>query len=279
MRFELTISGLCVIAMQSQDKTANPRPRNPERVDIIVPDARHHKCRLVWDPKDALTKIEPPLIVNTTGDTMASLDLDGRTNPQQAMLKLDLRSKTNPGFEVSWGADAEKPAPSEETWLNWVPTMEELGFPAFPVPAFGTHATGVRARIALPFGKIIAADVVTQRGSGSPLVWNFKGGSRHVVANKVVFIADDIDKYDFQNERGESLLGLELQGPRVVQMCISNDMEKVPKDFNKGIADLSHLSHVDVLVPENVSTFATPTCDPGQRTGNRICTQVVNVWA
>jgi hypothetical protein len=280
MRFELTISGLCVIAMKSKD-TADPRPKNPERVDIIVPAAHHHKCRLVWDPQDVLTDIEPTLIVNTQGDTMASLDLDrqGR-NPEHAILKLALRSKTDPGFEVSWGPDAKEPAgPSEETWLNWVPRMEELGFPSFPVPEFGTDAPGVRARISLPFGKIIAADVVTQRGSGKPLLWDFVAGAQHAVANKVVYVADDIDLYDFQTERGQSLLRLELEGPRVVKMCISNDMEKVPKDFNKGISDLQHLSHVDVLVPADANGFVTPQSVASQRTGNRICTQVVNVWA
>jgi hypothetical protein len=283
MRFELTIRGLCVIAMKSRDKKADPRPKNPERVDILVPAVTNHKCALVWDPNDVDPNVEPTLIVNTQGDRLGSLDLNRQSkerDAENATLELRFRTNTNPGFDVAWRPAEASPNTSEDLYMDLVPNIEELGFPAIPIPPFGTEALGERARISLPFGKIVAADIAKVPGTDQNLIWKFANGSEHAVANKVLYVADDVGGYEFLKADGIPLISLEAEGPLVVKMCISNDEVKVPKDFTAGIEELNDLRDLAVLLPEGrrPRIFTPPKTIDSRRTGNRICTQVVDVW-
>jgi hypothetical protein len=281
MKFELTISGLCVIAMKTSDKENDPQPKHPQKVDIIVPDAHHHQCRLVWAPED-LTRafVEPELIVDTVGHRLGSLNMKRRN------LRLLFPQNADTGFDVHWGDDPDQKAPNmdsddEKKWMNWVPMMESIGFAPVTIPKQRKKVTGARARINLPFGTITAAEIVTRPGVTSvPLLWKFADDSVRAVANKVVYTMPDFTELDLQDAKGKTLLRLAGAGNAIIRMCLSNDTKTVPLTFNDGITELTHLSHVSVLEPRSAKAqkFKAPQQVDTEHTGDIICTQVVNVY-
>lgn len=269
MRLELTISGLCIISMKSD---TGPKPVNPRTLDIIVPNACHHKCRFIWSPQDhVISLVKPELTVDSLGNRYASFDMD-----DQALTLTTNSSRTD--YYVHWGnVEKAKPeAPWEESWMDWVPKIESLGFDPIRVPDSGKLQDGAIARITLPFGTLASADIVRKNRSDEYLLWRFPAVAHkeRVLANQVVFSVDGISKFDFQDASGHSVVHAEIGGPSVVRMCISNDMEKVPPNFNAPIKKLDHLSHLDVIT---TGTFQAPESLEVPRTGNPICDQVVNV--
>jgi hypothetical protein len=276
MKFELTISGLCVIAMRTSDKENDPRPRTPEAVDIIVPDADHHYCRLVWAPEDVTPYIEPELIVDTAGHRLGSLDMKKRN------LCLRFPANADTGFDVHWGPP-EQGAPANSTealWMNWVPMMEHIGFNPVSIPRMGKKGKGTRARLNLPFGRITGCEIVNRPGTQVPLLWRFADDSVRAIANKVRYTVDDFSLLQLQDTKGNPLLLVQGVGDQVIRMCLSNDTAKVPLAFNVGVTELTHLGHLSVLEPTSAKAkmFKAPKQIDTERTGDHICTQVVNVY-
>src|SRR5258708_6857638 len=80
MIFELTISGLCLVVLKSDQKM----PIHPEAVDVVCPKDDMHRARLCYSPdviranypnlvKEGYT--DPKMTVDTKGRRIASLDL------------------------------------------------------------------------------------------------------------------------------------------------------------------------------------------------------------
>lgn len=278
MNFELTISGLCVIALKSNQNS----PEHPEAIDIIVPDADHHTCRLSWVPGEVLpgadNKEEPDLVVDSTGARMASLLLNKRA------LSFELKNNPATQFTVHWGPDptVEKPeAPFQETWLNWIPQPKDLGFEKpFEVGDPGHLPTKASARITLPFGALASRKVVTERDTNEYILWTFPANKnvKRVLTNEVAFTADHVETLEIKE--GDKVIWTATRGSTdTLRMCISNDMASVPKDFADGSKALDHLSHVDVLFPvDEKNVFVAPQLfNVQEHTGHPICMGVVFV--
>jgi hypothetical protein len=280
MRFELVISGLCIVAVKSED----PKPVNPEALDIIVPDACHHKGRLIWAPDDRINPhVKPELISDTTGKRYGSFDLE------EQVLTLSTNSRLG-AYTVRWGEEKEQPNDScEKDWMNWVPKIDTLGFDRIRLPAAGKLPPGASARVTLPFGSVRSQEIVLQQHATRDtdyIRWEFPAMETkadghppikfiRVLANHVVYAVDDITKFRLTNARGDSIVSAEIHGPDVVRMCISNDMEKVPIEFNQGLSALDHLMHLDCITSGD---FQAPQAENFRRTGDHICSQVVNVY-
>src|SRR3954471_8750065 len=193
MKFELKISGLCVIALKRQNAADKDKPVNPAAIDIIVPDAHGHKCRLSYLPADVipdqLNPIEPELAIDHTGERIASFDMNGQA------LTLSFGTNQATDFNVHWGPDAQQPAtPWEETWLNWIPTLEDLGFGEFAIGTPGTLPKGASARLSLPAGALASRKVVTTKDTNEFIVWDFPATKvQRVLTNEVAYTADHVE--------------------------------------------------------------------------------------
>src|SRR6266498_1673143 len=122
MKFELTISGLCIIVLKSSD----PNPEHPDAIEIIVPDAEHHTCRLSYLPDELIPNkdnpIYPDLSIDTAGRRFASLAMES-LDKDQRVLRFSFGTNSANDHTVHWGPpDVQTPAtPWQETWLNWIP--------------------------------------------------------------------------------------------------------------------------------------------------------------
>ena len=276
MKVEITISGLVVIALKSTDD--NPKPEHPDAVEIIVPDAHHHTCRWSYLPDEVLPAANnnelADLMVDHKGRRVASLPLQDR------VLQFELAGNSAKQHTVHWGSDAEKPATSaEEPWLNWLPKIEQLGFPSFAVGPTGTLTKGARARITLPPGVLASRNLITDRLTNDFILWHFpaaKKGERatHALANEVVFTATG-DKLSII-ENGQESRSATLGQKDTLQMCISHETTQVPRDYNDPSKLLAHLKHFDVLTGDS-ARFQEPQVSAQTRTGKPICMGVVLV--
>lgn len=272
--FELTISGLVVLAV----KSATPRPVEPQAVDIICPNAEMHRPRLSYDPLELDPRIVPEMAVATDGHRLASFDTRAR------FLRFSFASNPHGTFRMYWeDPAATAPAdPGQEPVMNWLPSLGELGFGEFTIPAAGVLPAGASTRIALPPGEIICRDVVKKpKTTADYLIFKFPAtddGSGNVVtralANDVVYRAQGVSgTLSVEDHSGLRLLTSE--GPfegDTLRMCISNDLEFVPRTFRAGSDSLKHLHHLSVLAPVRVQDFEPPVLvDSTGRTGDVIC--------
>lgn len=271
MNLEITISGLVVIALKSTD--GNPKPEHPDAIEIIVPDAHHHTCKWSYLPHEVLPAAGneelADMMIDHLGTRVASLTLQSR------VLAFELADNSTKQHTVRWGPDAEKPAaPGEETWLNWIPKLEELGFSGFKVGPVGTLPSGARARITLPPGLLASRNLIVDRFTNDLIPWKFPAtkGATHVLANEVVFTATGQKLSIVENgqERRSATLGQN----DTLQMCISHETTKVPRDYNDPSKLLAHLQHLDVLA-NDAEKFAEPVVSTQARTGRPICMGVV----
>src|ERR1043165_4055978 len=229
MRFELTISGLCIIALKSQQ----PNPVMPDQVDIIVPDAHHHTSRLSYKPAQFSPRknpeFTPDMFVDPTGVNVASFNMQGQA--------LTFAFGTNPmdKHRVHWAPDpaAQKPAsPWLETCANWLPKIEDLGFGKFEIGDPGTLPKGARARITLPPGALCTRKVVAQQDTNEYILWNFPAtGVNRVLTNDVTYIADHVEDLTITDAAGSPILSASLGDTETLQMCISNDVTVVPVNY------------------------------------------------
>lgn len=274
MKFELTISGMCILAMKS---STGPMPVHPDAIDVIVPRAEHHKCRFVWDPNEAEPSREANLVVDPAGKRYASIDLSEQT----LGISFEFMAEANTAHTVHWGEEKVAPgAPWEETQMNWVPRLESLGFQGFVIPPGNERPAGASARIKLPFGTLSARAMVNDADTNSYVLWDFlggpdNGGIRRALANEVVYTVDGIDTVIVTDAATTEIVRVSLGPFQTARMCVSNDMEMVPKDFTTDLTQLDHLRHLDVIAG---GTFIVPKVVPPPRTGHKICDQVVYVY-
>jgi hypothetical protein len=274
MDFELTISGLCVVSLKSEE----PFPTSPDAVDVVCPKDGMHRARLCYDP--TLFQVgdlgsDPDLVIDPNGSRFANLDLEGR------VLELTLSENPATEFSLSWGpSDAE--APPEEQWMNWTPSLGTLGFETFVVPPSREMPAGARTRLILPKGELQCRSVVRDPDTNKFVLWSFPAtrtellpdGIERALANEIVFRARG-RTLRILNEQGESILSA-TEPKATLKMCISNDVSKVPPDFGTDQEALSHLEHLESLAPKRVD-FEAPTPSGNQRTGRTICNQVINI--
>jgi hypothetical protein len=270
MNFELTISGLCATVLKSKES----KPKHPEAIDIILPKACHHVGRLSYlptevTPPDKKYGIEPELVVDAVGGRIASFNMDDQA------LQFSFQTNPHARFDVNWGEDTETPStPWEEMQLNWLPKLHDLGFGGFTVGAPGTLPHGARARITLPYGALSTREMIRKPVTNQCLRWDFPAtGLRRSLANEVVFTADRVDSLSIKDQRGTEILRSTLGQTRTLRMCISNDMENVPRDYNNPEPRLDHLRHLDVLATSG--SFQEPKVVNNERTGHPICMGVV----
>ncbi|HYC59293.1 MAG TPA: hypothetical protein VEK79_06970 [Thermoanaerobaculia bacterium] len=273
MNVEITISGLCVIALEADP--ADPKPEHPRAIDIIVPDAHHHTCRWSYLPGEVFpsagTRELPDMVIDPVGTRVASLSLQGRA------LEFRLDGNTVTEHTVRWGPDAEAPASDAETeWLNWIPKLQDLGFSGFTVGPAGQLPPHARARITLPKGTLTSRNVIADRFTNDVIVWEFPAtGARHVLTNEIVFMAtgEELSVIENGNERWAAALGPDA----TLRMCISHETTSVPLDYGDPNNVLAHLHHFDVLTGDVSVKFREPIVAEIPRTGRPICMGVVFV--
>jgi len=268
MNFELTISGLCVIAMQVEEKEGIPEA--PQAVDIICPRVPSHCARFSYLPGDVVPQLEVSMVVDNTGRRIASLDLTDE------ILQIAFDPPPGISFFVHVGdPDLKVPPPSEV--MNFVPTLEELGFNDFTMPPDGELPQGAGARVSLPPGEIFADDIVNDADTGMPLLWKFpkKEGLTRALANHVVYRALNVGDLTITKRDGKTVFQASSNG--TVRMSLSNDDCNMPLDYNDPVDALRDLKYLEVLA-ESDGPFEPPEIDDGEHTGRPICNQVIFVY-
>jgi hypothetical protein len=263
MIFELTISGLCLIVVKATDK----RPTHPDSVDIICPRDDMHRPRLSFSPD----YFRPPndsaaLAVDTMGTRIASIDL------WDTFLKLEV-SPYQERFTMAW-AD-ETPEPGAEQWMNWVPTLKELGLDDLELGEDGEIPEYASTRLTLPKGEIFCRDIVKDPDTNEYLIWQFVGASRSI-ANQVIYRASGIEDVVLRNEDGNIVMNnIPRRDDDVVRMSFCNDLAEVTRDYYDEVTTLRHLAHLEPLTG---GSFQLPRLvASGRRTESPICNQTICV--
>lgn len=292
MDFELTISGLCVLALRRAHDDSSEQPTRLEAAQVLcvgpvaMPHGEHghpmhgdhpeHRPRLSYDPKDLITAhVFADLVVDAMGQTIASLDLAGKT------IELAVAGNPHQAIEASWGdPDKEAPADNDETeqaWLNWIPSFKDLGFSGLNLVQDGGAVNGASVVLSLPNGILSAHNVV--RGVEPPdvLTWKFPAtetrtseAKKRAIANDIRFVAKDVTSVTVTVD-GQSLTSARSKG--VLKMSISNDLAKVTPDFTDGSKSLRHLEVIQALA--SGGAFKAPEAPDEQRTGHPICNQAL----
>ena len=285
--FELLISGLVVTALKSNDA----RPTAPMAVDLICPKDNTHAARLAYFPLDVTPQIEPEMVVDPLGERSGSISLD-----DYPLLQFVVSGNTANKFTLNWGPeDAKLPNGRQQSeWMNWVATLGELGFGDFAIPNSGLPVDGngaftASARITLPYGELVSANMIRDAETDAIIVWQFPATGdtlEKALANDLLFRLRGIESIEVKSN-GNSLLFSDrsADGVTPVRMCISNDARVVPKDFG-GAATLDHLEHLGHLAPLQPDKFGShtfepphvPLNEPDQRTDDPICDGAIYVY-
>jgi hypothetical protein len=239
-------------------------------------DAPGHEPRLSFLPDPYMdTDVSPDLVIDPGGGKLASL------NVHKKVITLTLGKVSRTDFLLAWGPpEAKQPDPKrakvEEAWMNWVPSVQDLGLEALRVRGPRGLPKGASARLILPPGELAAKDMVTDPDKPDEkvyLLWNFKPRKgqpfKRALANNVVYRARDIGKASLN--WGTHHLAFDHTGTR--QIGLSTDMVKVPVDYASGAKKLHHLMYLKGLA-EPALDVRIPKLDTGTRTGHPICDQV-----
>lgn len=272
MDFELTISGLCIVAIKSSQR----RPTAPSAVDIICPRAHHHRTRLNYDftkfQRSEDPPIEPELVVDPTGARFASLDLC------DAFLKFEFTTSPYDRFALQWGPD-DLDIPPSERWMNWVPSLEDIGFENLKLGR--RRPDGATARISLPKGELECRNVVRDADTKEFAIWEFpatkskaKRAVRRALANEVIYRASSVGTLLISDAAGNSLLSATQPEGTTLKMGISNDIHRLTIDTPMETSVLEHLEHVDAVARPR--RFIAPRLTGDGRTGGGpVCSQVI----
>jgi hypothetical protein len=275
MNFELTISGLNIVVVKSQEEY----PEHPDSVEIICPKAMMHRPMLSYLPGQFQSAITPALVVDPGGNRIASED--ARKN------YYELSFATNPPkeFALKWGPSPDYNEPWEEDCMNWLPSLDDLGFKPFAPGPAGTLPHGATSRFSLPPGELICREMTRDRGTNEVLLWHFPSASNgdgliRALANLVVYRVMNVDNLNIKRN-GKTVLTSNqatLKQGETLRMCLSNDMKDVPLDYNSPQQALDHLQHLDAIAKLK-GKFKPPTVVPRdgkpKHTGHPICNQVI----
>lgn len=282
MNFELTISGLCLIVVKAREG----RWENPDEVEVLCVGAHRdhdhehghhhqaqpvHRPRLSYLPEFAVATVEPDLFVDPAGVRIASLDLEGKD------VVLETQGSSHTEFSLQWGP-TESVEPPEEGWMNWVPTLEDLGFDPFDLGDGNGLPPGAATRFILPKGELASRNVVRDVSSKNFIQWEFmrREGSRETrtlraLANEVVYKAGGISSVSVRWGEG-SVHSSISEG--TLRMTLSNDLATVPLNYAQGTPNLEHLRHLQGFDSRR-SRFVAPRIVDERRTGHPICNQVM----
>lgn len=276
MDFELTISGLCIVALKSSDD-----PLAPSDVDIVCPRACHHRARLNFNIAEVERTIDPPvepeLVVDPAGGRFGSLDLTDQ------FLQFEFNPNPYKAFALQRGPHDAVMPPSER-WLNWVPTLEEIGFESFTLDA--DRPQGAVARISLPKGELECRNVVRDAQTRGFARWEFPAVVSkatgeplcRAVANEVVYRASSVGTLTIRDAEGRRLITANRPEGTLLRMSISNDLHRLTVDTPMETAVLEHLAHVESVARR--IQFAAPRLTGQQRTGGGpVCSQVINEYS
>jgi hypothetical protein len=279
MRIELTISGLCVVALR-RASGSDSQPVHPIQVDIIMPWVPRHRCRLSYDPVDLipgdLNTIHADLGLDSAARHTAMWDIVG-----QALTLTATGSHVPDEFTVQWSRDTTEPStPNEATALNWIPTLADLGFTdEFEIGPPGTLPAGAASRVTLPFGRLTTHNIIKDL-AGRRIIWRFPAAADRdrVLADDIIHKVESVQNLAFVDAFGRPLLTQSSdEDDRVIRMCINNDDTSVDDDYRSSDRVLKHLRDFANLGfdPED---FRLPEKADDQRTGHPICMGVVYAW-
>lgn len=264
MNLELTISGLWVIVLKSQDDY----PPHPTVVDVVIPNAHHHRPVLSYFPEDVSADVVPAMAIDPSGRRIAALDLSGKA------IAIECTASLVTEFSLGWVSVTQKLPPPSDVF-NWVPTLRDVGFHNFVLPADGSLPTGASARVRLPYGELVARNVVKEETTGGHALWEFPkaSGQQWAVANEVLLSVRGCN--DVYVMEGVTPLVWASMSSGTLRLSLSNDLTSVPKDYTGGVTKLQHLEHLDVLAaPVDPPPFDPPFLVPMQHTGKPICNGV-----
>lgn len=272
--FELTISGLWVLVISSSEA----RPTAPDAVDIIIPAVtmpmHRHFARLSYDFNQFdVPVIDQNLIIDSTGSRFTSLTLD------DAILNFEFQNNPYDAFALQWGPE-DAVTPPFEGWMNWIPTLEDIGFEPLELTGSG-KPEGASVRITLPKGELACRNLPRDKKTSSYLVWDFPATESKTgemvsksVANELVYRAVNVGPLTISDDSGNAVLKA-TQAKGTVKMCISNDLAKLTRNTPRETTALTHLSHLDVLGIGG--EFQAPVLSGDQRTGlGPICNGVIS---
>jgi len=277
MKLRLTLSGLCVIVLHSQEDY----PKNPDAVEILCVGAHGHTPRLSYWPED-----------RSSGTLDAALQVDPGARKSVALeiknqvVTLDVRRNSDPKFNLGWGEnpDARKPHnTAAERQMNWVPRTGDLGIEELNRAADPKSLpAGTAARLILPPGDLYAANMVKDRETGKYSLWKFKGDKIRALANTVIYEATDLTYAQLHCQSGarEESVSFEWVDGRTVEIGLSNDMEKIGSGYTGRQKNLDHLKHLEALSDQRTQIFIPELCegpDDGLRTGHPICPLTLHV--
>lgn len=269
---EVTISGLVILAVRSAD----PKPTESDLVEVICPAAHMHQPRLSFNLLDLRRTVGSDLDIAPNGDRIAALDLRSR------FLDFVISGSEGGKRAMEWRQEeAETPADKEEErFMDWLPTIETLGFDRFTIPPGKLLPAGASTRIKLPPGKIACTDVIPIEERGKYLRYLFGSVPAsppfiRAVATDIVFRSYGVETlivYDHHEGRVLSSSG-PIKGD-TLSMCISNDLSMVSPPSRKNV-QLHHLEHLSSVAPvHGGGKFEPPEPidENGGRTGDAICT-------
>ena len=261
MNFELTISGLCLVALKSP-KVDDLEPTKPLGIEVYCPQAANHRTVLTYDPEHAVANFEPELVVDENGKRFASVDLGGQV--------WSVSFKDGPAdYTADWGKPTDEiPKPGEEAWLNWVPKLGDINLKDFEPAAAGQLPKHTATRLVLARGHLQAADIVKKKGKSEYAKWAFPAiGVKRALANQLFYVAKGIKDLEIKTTVGRRIYSERT----TVRMALSNDLTVVPENYNDPHDKLHHLGHLkgmdgiagDFKVPEayEVKQTAKPICN------------------
>jgi hypothetical protein len=266
--FELAITGLCVIVPKSKDDY----PKQPDAVDVLCVGAHHHRPTLSFWPEDMEPisqndYIEPSLCVDPTGRRIASLDISNR------VVSFTFGNNQNT-FSLAWGPDSAV-KPPEDRWMNWIAPVNFLGIKGVRLGKPGEVPEGAGARLTLQPGEIEAKEIIlNHKGQGAQ--WEFpSAGKQRALANQVIYRVPSVDYVKLHVDGIERMISTATNSK--LTMSLSNDLRSVPYDYNLGVDELYHLSHLAHLAEPPAAVVPPKLVKEFQRTGKPICNQVLFV--
>ncbi len=284
MKLKLTLSGLCVLVLRRAAGDLSEQPTELESVDVLCvgPHGGHahghgrHRPRLSFDPEDLLPdgvlgeSERPDLVVDSTGRRFASLDLAGKA------IEFSLVANAKSKVAVTWGADATEVPPSEkeDSWMNWIPPVQDLGFKKLAIGAAGQPIPGASVLLSLKGGSLSGRSVVRRGQPNIPIKWRFPAAPVkriRAVANESVFEADDLKDVIVKVEGRKYSYA---KGPGgVLQMALSNDLAQWDETYLGGSDSLLHLADIEAISEVRGGFKAPVLADDEPRTGHPICNQ------
>ena len=273
MIFELTISGLCAVVLKSDQE----RPVHPEAVDVVCPEDGMHRPRLAFSPDQFRATKEADLTVDAMGNRIASIDLSG------VSLGLAVLPVEPPNFTLGWAPQAPPPHPPASQWMNWVPTLTELGFKGITLEPDGRVPPRASTRLTLCPGELFCRDVVKGK-DGKYMIWKFPvTQTKRAVANQIVYRASGIGQVvvTLKNDHGTSKVTSIVQAEdEVLRMSFCNDLAQVKSTYYQSVEALNHLKHLDALTDLINPPFQPPSLVPNSdvRTESPICNQTIHVY-